>query len=144
MRPPPTARDLTGRSLVGVWLGTSCMERSLSAFTGFPVRFDPPMKALLSIAAVLASAMALAAPARADANDAQFLQNIRNGMGRDVTDPQGLINSARDLCSELLQGKSYDQVVMEVRQANQYWDETESAFFVSASAQAYCPETVGE
>jgi hypothetical protein len=101
------------------------------------------MKVLLSIAAVLASATALAAPVHADSNDAQFLQDIRNGMGRDVTDPQGLINSAHDLCTELQQGKSYDEVVMEVRQANDHWDANEAAFFVSISAQAYCPETVG-
>ena len=54
------------------------------------------MKVLLSIAAVLASAMALAPTVHADPNDAQFLQNIRNGMGSNVTDPQGLINSAHN------------------------------------------------
>src|SRR5262249_12126433 len=107
---------------------------------GTSVRADLTMKALLSVAAVLLSATARAAPAHADPNDAQFLQNIRNEMGRDVTDPQGLINSAHDLCSELQQGKSYDQVVMEVRQANDHWDANEAAYFVSVSAQAYCPE----
>jgi hypothetical protein len=101
------------------------------------------MKVLLSIAAVLASATALAPPAHADPNDAQFLQNIRNGMGREVTDPQGTISAAHGLCDELKQGKTYDQVVLEERQANQYWDATEAAFFVSASAQAYCPELMG-
>ena len=118
------------------------MERSLAAFTGFPVRFGPPMKVLVSIAAVLASATALAATVHADPNDAQFLQIIRNGFGREITDEQALINSAHDLCSEMQNGKSYDQVVMEVRQANDHWDANEAAFFVSISAQAYCPETV--
>jgi hypothetical protein len=102
------------------------------------------MKVLLSVAAVLASATAVAATVHADPNDAQFLQTIRNGMGRDITDGQGLINSAHELCSELQQGKSYDDVVMEVRQANEYWEAHEAAFFVSASAQAYCPELVAE
>jgi hypothetical protein len=102
------------------------------------------MKVLLSIAAVLASATALAATVHADPNDAQFLQNIRNGMGKDVTDPQGLITSAHEMCSELQQGKSYDQLVLETRQANPYWNANEAAFVVSASAQAYCPELVGE
>jgi hypothetical protein len=101
------------------------------------------MKVLVSIAAVLGSATALAATVHADPADAQFLQNIRNGMGREITDAQATIDSAHALCSEMQQGKSYDQVVMEVRQANQYWDAYEAAFFVSASAQAYCPELVG-
>jgi Protein of unknown function (DUF732) len=100
------------------------------------------MKVLLSVVAVVVSATAWAPPVHADPNDAQFLQNIRNGMGREITDPQGTITTARDLCNELQQGKTYDQVVLEERQANQYWDATEAAFFVSASAQAYCPELV--
>ena len=95
------------------------------------------MKLLVSIAAVLASATALATTVHADPNDAQFLQTIRNGMGREVTDGQGMIDSAHELCTELQQGKSYDDVVMEVRQANDHWDAGEAAFFVSASAQAY-------
>jgi hypothetical protein len=102
------------------------------------------MKVLLSIAAVLASATALAATVHADPNDAQFLQNIRNGMGREITDGPALINTAHELCSEMQQGKSYDKVVVDVRQANPYWDAAEAAFFVSASAQAYCPEIVVE
>ncbi len=100
------------------------------------------MKVLLSVAAVLVSSLALAPTVHADPNDAQFLQNIRNGMGREITDPQGTITTAHDLCNELQQGKTYDQVVIEERQANQYWDADEAAFFVSASAQAYCPELV--
>jgi Protein of unknown function (DUF732) len=100
------------------------------------------MKVLLAIATVLASAITLAPAAQADPNDAQFLQNVRNGMGRAITDPQGTIDAAHSLCDELQHGKTYDQVVMEERQANQYWDSDEAAFFVSASAQAYCPEIV--
>ena len=64
------------------------------------------MKVLLSIAAVLAGATTLAATAHADPNDEQFLQNIRDNMGREITDPQALIASAHDICSELQQGKS--------------------------------------
>lgn len=93
------------------------------------------MKVLVSIAALLASATALAATVHADPNDAQFLQTIRNGMGREVTDGQGMIDSAHELCTELQQGKSYDDVVVEVRQANDHWDAGEAAFFVSASAR---------
>src|ERR1700734_820270 len=100
------------------------------------------MKVLWSVVGVLVSSLAFAPLVHADPNDAQFLQNIRNGMGRDITDPQGTITTAHDLCNELQQGKTYDQVVLEERQANQYWDATEAAFFVSASAQAYCPELV--
>jgi Protein of unknown function (DUF732) len=99
------------------------------------------MKVLLSIAAVLAAATALAATVHADPNDQQFLQNIRN-MGREVTDEPGLINSAHELCAEMKQGRTYDQVVTEVRSGNPYWDAGESAYFVSASAQAYCPEVI--
>ncbi|MGO9507537.1 MAG: DUF732 domain-containing protein [Mycobacterium sp.] len=101
------------------------------------------MKVLCSVAAVLVSSLALAPPAYADPNDTQFLQNIRNGMGGEISDAQATIDSAHGLCSELKNGKTYDQVVLEVRQANQYWDADEAAFFVSASAQAYCPELVG-
>ncbi|MGB9222063.1 DUF732 domain-containing protein [Mycobacterium sp.] len=101
------------------------------------------MKVVLSVAAVLVSSLALAPTAHADPNDAQFLQNIRNGMGGEISDAQATIDSAHGLCSELKNGKTYDQVVLEVRQANQYWDADEAAFFVSASAQAYCPELVG-
>ena len=102
------------------------------------------MKVLVSIAALLASATALAATVHADPNDAQFLQTIRNGMGREVTDGQGMIDSAHELCTELQQGKSYDDVVMEVRRGNDHLDAGEAAFFVSAGAQAYCPELVAE
>jgi hypothetical protein len=104
------------------------------------------MKVLLPVVAVLVSATAATAwapTAHADPNDAQFLQNVRNGMGGEITDAQATIDSAHGLCSELKNGKTYDQVVLEVRQANQYWDADEAAFFVSASAQAYCPELVG-
>ena len=100
------------------------------------------MKAFLSIAAVLASATALAATAHADPNDAQFLQNIRDNMGRQITDSQALINSAHEICSELQQGKSADNVIMGVRLGNPDWDYNEAGYFVSASAQAYCPEKV--
>jgi Protein of unknown function (DUF732) len=99
------------------------------------------MKVLLSVAAVLASSTALAATVHADPADQQFLQNIRN-MGREVTDQAGLINTAHELCAEMKQGRAYDQVVTEVRSGNPYWDAGEAAYFVSASAQAYCPETV--
>ena len=100
------------------------------------------MKALLSIAAVLASATALAATVHADPNDAQFLQNIHDNMGREITDSQALINSAHEICSELQQGKSADDVIMGVRVGNPYWTYNEAGFFVSASAEAYCPEKV--
>ena len=100
------------------------------------------MKAPISIAVALASAMALAATAHADPNDAQFLQNVRNGMGGQVTDEQAAIGWAHDLCSEMQHGKSYDQVVMEVRKSSPYWDANQAAFLVSVSAQAYCPELV--
>ena len=86
--------------------------------------------------------MVLAAPANADPNDAQFLKNIRDNLGSEITDSQALIDSAHDICSQLQQGKSYDQVLMGVRQGNQYWNYDESAYFVSASAQAYCPDRV--
>jgi Protein of unknown function (DUF732) len=102
------------------------------------------MKVLLSIAAVLASATALAATVHADPNDALFLQNVRNGMHRAITDAQATIESAHALCSEMQSGKSYDEVVMEVRKANDYWDAYEATFFVNASAEAYCPEVIGE
>lgn len=120
------------------------MERSLSAFTRFPVGFDPPLKVLLSIAAVLASATALAGTVHADTKDAQFLQNIHNGMGREISDAQALINSAHELCSEMQQGKSKDDVVMAVRHGNPDWNAYEASYFVNASAQAYCPEKAGE
>jgi hypothetical protein len=98
------------------------------------------MKVLLSIAAVLASATALAGTAYADANDAQFIQRLRNGMG--IDDGHEFINTARDLCNEMQHGKSYDQAVMEIRQDEPYWDASQASFFVSASAEAYCPEIV--
>ena len=100
------------------------------------------MKALLSIAAVLTSATALAATVHADPNDAQFLQNIHDNMGRQITDSQALINSAHEICSELQQGKSADDVIRGVRLGNPDWDYYEAGYFVSASAEAYCPEKV--
>ena len=100
------------------------------------------MKALLSIAAVLASATALAATVHADPNDAQFLRNIRDNMGREITDPQALIASAHDICSELQEGKSAADVINGVRNGQPYWDYNEAGYFVSASAEAYCPEKV--
>jgi hypothetical protein len=99
------------------------------------------MKMLLSIAAVLASATALAGTAHADANDASFIQRLRTGMG--IDDGQDFIDTAHDLCTQMQHGKSYNQVVMEMRQAEPYWDASQTSFFVSASAEAYCPEIVG-
>jgi len=100
------------------------------------------LKALLSIAAVLTSATALAATVHADPNDAQFLQNIHDNMGRQITDSQALINSAHEICSELQQGKSADDVIRGVGLGNPDWDYYEAGYFVSASAEAYCPEKV--
>jgi hypothetical protein len=100
------------------------------------------MKMLLCIAAVLTSSTILAATVHADPNDAQFLKNIRDNMGREITDSQALIASAHEICSELQAGKSADDVIRGVRLGNQDWDYNEAAYFVSASAQAYCPDRV--
>jgi Protein of unknown function (DUF732) len=98
------------------------------------------MKALLSLAAALLSAVTVAAPAQADPADDQFIQNIRTVFGREVTDPQGAIDEARDICNSLHHKKTYDQLVMQLRQANTDWDANQAAFFVSESAETYCPE----
>jgi hypothetical protein len=100
------------------------------------------MKVLLSFAAVLASATALAATVHADPNDAQFLKNIHDNMGREIIDSQALINSAHEICSELQQGKSADDVIKGVRLGDPDWNYYEAGYFVSASAEAYCPERV--
>jgi len=100
------------------------------------------MKVLLSIAAVLASATALAATVHADPNDAQFLKNIQDNMGREITDSQALISSAHEICSELQQGKSAEDVIKGVRLGNSDWNYYEAGYFVSASAEAYCPEKI--
>jgi hypothetical protein len=102
------------------------------------------MKVLLSIAAVLAGATTLAATAHADPNDEQFLQNIRNGMGREVSDGPALINSAHEICSELRKGTPYKTVVSSVFQGNGVLGPDGAAYFVSVSAQAYCPELISE
>jgi len=94
------------------------------------------MKVLVSIAAALAGVTALAAPAWADNNDQNFLQTIQNEMGMEVTDGQALIDAAHGLCSELKQGKPYNQVVLDVRKNNEEWNAHDASFFVSASAQA--------
>ena len=93
-----------------------------------------------SIAAVLVSATALAATAHADPNDAQFLKNIRDNMGRQITDPQALIASAHDVCSDLQGGKSAEHVINGIRVGTQDWDYNEAGYFVSASVEAYCPD----
>ncbi len=98
------------------------------------------MKVLLVIAAALVGATAATAPAHADPDDAQFLKNIRDNMGREVTDPQAAVASAHDICSSLQAGKSADDVIRGVRVAMQDWDYNEAAYFVSASVEAYCPE----
>ena len=100
------------------------------------------MKVLLSIATVLASATALAATVHADPNDAQFLKNIHDNLDREITDSQALINSAHEICSELQQGKSAADVIKGVRLGNPDWNYDEAGYFVSASAEAYCPEKV--
>jgi hypothetical protein len=100
------------------------------------------MKALLPIAAVLLSATALAVTAQADPNDAQFLKNIHDNIGRDITDAQALIKSAHEVCSDLQQGQSADEVIRAVRLGNPNWNYYEAGYFVSASAEAYCPEKV--
>ena len=98
------------------------------------------MKVVLSIAAVSVSAMALAASAHADPNDAQFLKNISDNLGRQITDPQALIASAHDVCSNLQGGKPVEQVINGIRVGTQDWDYNEAGYFVSASVEAYCPE----
>jgi Protein of unknown function (DUF732) len=98
------------------------------------------VKVLLSIAAVLVSATALAATVRADPNDAQFLKNIRDNMGRQITDSQALIASAHEICMQLQGGKSANDVIRDVRLGNQDWDYDEAGYFVSASVEAYCPD----
>ena len=100
------------------------------------------MKVLLSIAAVLVSATALATTAHADPNDAQFLKNIRDNMGRPITDPQALIASAHEICSELQRGKSAADVINGIRVGTQDWDYNEAGYFVSASVEAYCPDRI--
>ena len=100
------------------------------------------MKALLSIAAVFASATGLAATVHADPNDAQFLKNIRDNMGRQITDSQALINSAHEICSELQAGESAAEVIKGVRLGNQDWDYNEAGYFLSESAEAYCPDKI--
>ena len=102
------------------------------------------MKVLLSIAAVLAGATTLAATAHADPNDAEFLQNVRNGMGREVNDGPALINSAHELCDELKKGTPYKTVVSSVFQGNPILGPDGAAYFVSVSTQAYCPELLAE
>lgn len=98
------------------------------------------MKVLLSVAAALASATALAAAAHADPNDAQFLKNVQDNMGRPITDSQAVIASAHDICSELQAGKPANAVITGVRLGNPYWDYNEASYFVSASVEAYCPD----
>ena len=100
------------------------------------------MKVLLAITAVLVSATAFAATAQADPNDAQFLKNIRDNMGRQITDSQALIASAHEICSELQAGKSADEVIKGVRLGNQDWDYNDAGYFLSASAEAYCPDKI--
>ena len=102
------------------------------------------MKFLLTIAAVLAGVTTVAATAHAAPNDAEFLQNIRNGMGLEVNDGPGLINEAHELCSELKKGTPYKTVVSTLFQGNGNLGPDGAAYFVSASAQAYCPELVAE
>lgn len=102
------------------------------------------MKVRLSIAAVVAGATTLAATAHADPNDEEFLQNIRNGMGLEVNDGPALINEAHELCSELKKGTPYKTVVSTLFQGNGNLGPDGAAYFVSASAQAYCPELVAE
>ncbi len=102
------------------------------------------MKVPLSIAAVLAGATTLAATAHADPNDAEFLQKIRDGMGLEVNDEAGLISEAHELCSELKKGTPYKTVVSTLFQGNGNLGPDGAAYFVSASAQAYCPELVAE
>ncbi|MBW0020143.1 MAG: DUF732 domain-containing protein [Mycobacterium sp.] len=100
------------------------------------------MKMLLSIAVVLAGSAVLAATAHADPSDAQFVQNIRNGMGVEVDDVPGLIDSAHGICNEMKGGMPYDNVLSSFRQGNPYLDRDQAAYFISASTQAYCPEFV--
>ena len=80
---------------------------------------------VLFIAAVLAGATTLAATAHADPNDAEFLQNVRNGMGREVNDGPALINSAHELCDELKKGRPIRQLYRASFGATPSWAPTE-------------------
>ncbi len=105
------------------------------------------MKLLLSVAAVLAGATMFAAAAvaplpaaHADPTDTQFVQDIRNGMGVEVPDEAGLIDSAHQVCASMKGGQPYDKVLTAFRQGNPYWDRDEAVYFIGAAVQAYCPE----
>lgn len=61
-------------------------------------------------------------------------------MGRPITDPQALIASAHEICSELQAGKPANAVITDIRVGNPDWYYNEAGYFVSASVEAYCPD----
>ena len=97
-----------------------------------------------TVAAMMAGAVVLTAPvAHADTGDAQFLSLIHEhifGLTADGGDPE-LIKLGHAVCDQLAVDDG-DRDLIHQKLANHWKSESDAAWFITASAVAYCPEFI--
>jgi hypothetical protein len=96
------------------------------------------MRFLLALTGI-AAAIGLAAPAHADANDQDFLTQLRNA-GITYQNPDLAINAGHSVCQLLDEGKSAQEIVTELGNRNPDFESGGAAKFTTLSAAHYCPK----
>ena len=103
------------------------------------------LRATVTAAALITAAVALAPAAHADTGggDAQFLSIIHQhifGLTADNGDA-GLIKLGHAVCDQLAMDDGNRDLIHQ-KLANHWKSESDAAWFITASAVAYCPEFV--
>jgi Protein of unknown function (DUF732) len=94
-------------------------------------------RSLVPVVVLLFAVGAAPATAHADPVDDEFLAAI-NTQHIEYPSPQAALNSAREVCGELVAGKSEGEVVGDVMRSSAL-DGFHAGFFVGAAIGAYCP-----
>jgi hypothetical protein len=94
-------------------------------------------RSLVPVVALLAVLGAAAATAHADPIDDEFLASI-NAQHIQYPSPQAALDTAREVCGELVAGRNQSEVVGDVMKRSAL-DGFHAGFFVGAAIGAYCP-----
>jgi len=102
------------------------------------------VKAVLAGAAIVAGLLGAGGTAHASPNDAMFLQVLAERGIYSVNGPDyGLIETARGVCVDLMNGVSFESEVIALQRMSYlnggYLTPGEAGFFIGASRAAYCP-----
>lgn len=82
-----------------------------------------------------------AAPVTAHADDASFLDELKNG-GIQFPDPSAAISAAREVCDYIADGHTAAQAARGVKNANPELTLTHAGHFVTIARGAYCNQPV--